>query len=213
MCNLYRNYSSLEEIRRLFRVNRVHPSAGNLAPQSEIYPGYEAPVIRLADDGERELVMMTWGFVLPQQGRSPKWVNNTRDDKVMSSGFWKSSFIERRCLIPASSFAEYHPTVRDEKGHKAVVWFSMTGGSDLPFAFAGIWRHWRGDWKGELREMDCYSMLTTVPNELVRPIHPTRMPVILKPDDYDNWLRAEPADALKLARPFEAGAMTMAIAA
>ena len=97
----------------------MHPSAGNLAPQSEIYPGYEAPVIRLADDGERELVMMAWGFVLPQQGRSPKWVNNTRDDKVMSSGFWKSSFIERRCLIPATSFAEYHPTVRDEKGHKA----------------------------------------------------------------------------------------------
>ena len=194
-------------------MSRVHPSAGNLAPQSEIYPGYEAPVVRLADDSERKLVMMTWGFVLPQQGRSPKWVNNTRDDKVMSSGFWKSSFIERRCLITATSFAEYHPTVRDEKGHKAVVWFSMAGGSDQPFAFAGIWRHWRGDWKGELREMDCYSMLTTAPNELVRPIHPTRMPVILKPDDYENWLRAEPADALKLARPFEAGAMTMAIAA
>ena len=64
-----------------------------------------------------------------------------------------------------------------------------------------MWRHWRGDWKGELREMDCYSMLTTVPNELVRPIHPTRMPVILKAEDYDNWLMAEPADALKLARP------------
>jgi len=38
-----------------------------------------------------------------------------------------------------------------------------------------MWRHWRGDWKGELREMDCYSMLTTMPNDLVRPIHPTRM--------------------------------------
>jgi len=137
MCNLYRNYSSLEEIRRLFKVSRVHPSAGNLAPQSEIYPGYEAPVIRLTDGGECELVMMTWGFVLPQQGRSPKWVNNTRDDKVMSSGFWKSSFIERRCLIPATSFAEYHPAVRNEKGHKAVVWFSMADGSDHPFAFAG----------------------------------------------------------------------------
>jgi len=70
--------------------------------------------------------MMAWGFVLSQLGRSPKWVNNTRDDKVMSSGFWKSSFVERRRLIPATGFAEYHPTGRDEKGHKAVVWFSMT---------------------------------------------------------------------------------------
>lgn len=75
MCNLYRNYSSLEEIRPLFRVSRVHSSAGNLAPHSEIHPGYEAPVIRLADDCERELGMMSWGFVLPQKGRSPKWVS------------------------------------------------------------------------------------------------------------------------------------------
>ena len=74
MCNLYRNYSSLEEIRRLFRVSRVRANAGNLAPQSEIYRGYEASVIRLADSGERELITMTWGFVLPQQERSPKWV-------------------------------------------------------------------------------------------------------------------------------------------
>jgi len=138
VCNLYRNFSNLDEISRLFRVNRIHPNAGNLARQSEIYPGYEAPVIRLTDDRERELVMMSWGFVLPQKGKAPKWVNNTRDDKVMTSGLWKSSFTERRCLIPATSFAEYHPTVRDERGHKAVVWFSMAGDDCTPFAFAGI---------------------------------------------------------------------------
>jgi len=39
------------------------------------------------------------------------------------------------------------------------------------------------------------------------------MPVILTPDDYGRWLTAEPADGLKLARPFDAGAMTIAIAA
>ena len=61
-------------------MSRVHPSAGNLAPQSEIFPGYETPVIRLDNDSERELVMMTWGFVLPQQGRPPKCVTNTHDE-------------------------------------------------------------------------------------------------------------------------------------
>jgi len=61
--------------------------------------------------------------------------------------------------------------------------------------------------------MDCYSMLTTTPNELVRPIHPTRMPVILGPEDYDRWLTAEAADALNLAQPLEAAVMAMAIAA
>jgi len=56
-------------------------------------------------------------------------------------------------------------------------------------------------------------MLTTTPNELVKPIHPTRMPVILQPDDYDTWLTAEPADTLALAKPFDASAMRMALAA
>ena len=40
--------------------------------------------------GARELVTMSWGFVLPQPGKAPRRVTNTRDDKVQSS-FWRGS--------------------------------------------------------------------------------------------------------------------------
>ena len=45
-------------------------------------------------------------------------------------------------------------------------------------------------------------MLTTGPNDFMRPIH-ERMPVILQPDDYDRWLDpAVPAhDATSLLCP------------
>jgi putative SOS response-associated peptidase YedK len=51
--------------------------------------------------------MLTWGFVLLQDGRAPKRVTNTRDDKIKSP-FWSESFKQRRCLVPASSFCEPH---------------------------------------------------------------------------------------------------------
>jgi putative SOS response-associated peptidase YedK len=142
MCNLYSHTTNVEAVRRLFNLCAIASSAGNLPAQPAIFPAYDGPVIRQVD-GERELSMMHWGFILPQRDKAPKVVNNTRDDKATSSGFWKSSFEERRCLIPASSFAEYHPNNRDENGHKTVVWFAMKGDEQRPpFAFAGIWRTW-----------------------------------------------------------------------
>ena len=211
MCNLYSKTTNVEAMRRLFKVGKVDSSAANLPSQPSIFPAYDGPVIRL-HEGERELSMMHWGFILPQNDKSPKVVKNARDDKVRTSNFWKSSFEQRRCLIPATSFAEYHPTHKDEKGHKTVVWFSLKGDEPRPpFTFAGIWRSWRGNYKDELREMNLYSMLTTTPNELVKPIHPTRMPVILNPDDYEQWLSGSPDEAVKLLQPFPPDLMRIAL--
>ncbi len=70
MCNLYSHISNVEAIRRLFKVDGVHSSASNLPQQPSIFPAYDAPVVRLSG-GRRELVMMRWGFLLPQQGKSP----------------------------------------------------------------------------------------------------------------------------------------------
>ncbi len=211
MCNLYSITTNVEAIRSLFNVSRVDASAGNLPSLPAIFPAYDAPVIRLIDR-ERELSMMHWGFILPQRDKAPKVVNNTRDDKATTSRFWKSSFEERRCLIPASSFAEYHPKNRDKNGHKTVVWFAMKGDEPRPpFAFAGIWRAWKGNYKGELREMNVYSMMTTTPNEVVKPIHPSRMPVILNAGDYETWLAGSPDEATKLFKPLPAERMHFAM--
>ena len=64
MCNLYSQTRNVEAIRRLFRV--PHNRAPDVVPQRAIFPGWAAHVIRKAEDGERELVPMSWGFVLLQ---------------------------------------------------------------------------------------------------------------------------------------------------
>jgi putative SOS response-associated peptidase YedK len=47
------------------------------------------------------------------------------------------------------------------------------------FAFAGIWRLWTGERKGETSEHTLFAFLTTASNDVARPIHAKAMPVLL----------------------------------
>ena len=149
MCNLYCMTRNREAIIRLFRVS--HNRATAIEPLPGIFPGHAAPVIRQTVDGERELVMLSWGFVLQQQGRAPKRVTNVRDDKIRTSAFWRQLFEERRCLVPASSFCEPNGDIKPATWH----WFALMGEDPRPlFAFPGILRRYRGPIKkdGDLVE-------------------------------------------------------------
>ena len=103
MCNLYSQTRNVEAIRRLFQI--LDNRTSRIEPQPAIFPGWTAPVIRMAEEGERELVPMSWGFVLLQDGKAPRRVTNVRDDKILTSRFWTPSFQQRRSLVPASATA------------------------------------------------------------------------------------------------------------
>jgi putative SOS response-associated peptidase YedK len=212
MCNLYSNTMAKDAMRQLFAVDASHDALGNAEPLAAIFPKGMAPIVGLNDDGGRWLRPAHWGFVMPQLSKKtgkpiqPKAVNNARDDKLRTSGFWKTSFDERRCLIPATSFCE-------TKGHNPAtyVWFGVTGeGKRPPFALAGVWRAYKGNYGGgDLREMITSSMVTTTPNDLVKDTHPDRMPMILAPEDYAQWLTGTPDEAFALIRPFLAERMVI----
>lgn len=204
MCNLYSMTRVPEAVRRMFAVS--HNRAANFEPARAIFPGYEAPVVRTAADGERELVTMNWGFVLQQQERAPRRVTNVRDDKILTSPFWKPSFAQRRCLVPASSYCE-------PKGEKPATWhwFAVHGDEPRPlFAFPGIWMRYRGPLKknGESVDQEVFAFMTTEPNALTASINHERMPVLITdPADFDTWLSAPIDRAFQLARSYAAEQM------
>lgn len=204
MCNLYSMTRSRDEVRHWFGVSDNRAAA--FEPTNAIFPGYPAPIIRLAADGERELAVQSWGFVLLQQGRAPKRVTNVRDDKILSSSFWKPSFEQRRCLVPASSYCE-------PKGEKPAIWhwFAINGDVSRPlFAFPGIWRTYTGPLKkdGANVTLDVFAFMTTEPNALTASINHERMPVLLSTNEqFDTWLKGSPKEAFELARQFPAEAM------
>lgn len=162
MCNLYSMTRVPEEVRRMFGV--AHNRAATFDPKAAIFPGYQAPIVRKAADGDRELAVFNWGFVLLQKGRAPRRVTNVRDDKILQSPFWRTSFEQRRCLVSASSYCE-------PKGEKPATWhwFALQGGEERPlFAFPGVWTRYRGPLKkdGETVEQDVFAFMTTAPNAL-----------------------------------------------
>jgi putative SOS response-associated peptidase YedK len=200
MCNLYSLNKKRDAVAQFFRVS--HNRARAFEPTSAIFPRHVAPVVRQAADGDREIVSMSWGFMLLQQGRAPRPVTNVRDDKILTSSFWKTSFEERRCLVPASSFCEPNGNVKPATWH----WFSITGDEARPlFAFPGIWRRYKGPVKkdGPNVDIETYAFLTTTPNALVSKINHERMPVLLtREEEFGTWLRAPAEEAFALAREY-----------
>ena len=179
MCNLYRLDASQDEIAALFG---ARSTGGNAA--SEVYPGYPGLVV-----AEGALRSMVWGFPLAQLSKrtgeplKPRPVNNARTDKL-DSFMWRYSFEERRCLIPLTAWAE----AEGPKGAMTRTWLSLP---DRPiFACAGIWRA-SEEWG------DCYSMVMTDAVGGAAEVH-DRMPVILRPDDYERWQHAATEEARSL---------------
>jgi putative SOS response-associated peptidase YedK len=149
---------------------------------------------------------MSWGFVLPQPSKAPRRVTNVRDDKILSSRFWRPSFEQRRCLVPASSYCE-----PDSNRPAGWHWFALRGDEERPlFAFPGIWQRWQGQVKkdGPAVDVETYAFLTTEPNDLTRSINHERMPVLLAGDDqFDTWLSGSTDDAFALAKSFDPARM------
>lgn len=184
MCNLYKMTKTVDEVARLFK--GIADPPGNAG--ETVYPGYPGYVV--ADGIVRQ---MTWGFPFAAIGKSgkklkPKPVNNARSDKLQT-GFWRSSFEARRCIIPVTGFCE----AEGVKGAKTRTWFSLPD-QEL-FAVAGIWRD-TAEWGL------AYSMVMTEACDRVGGIH-DRMPVILSPNDWEEWLNANSDDALNLCRPYQ----------
>ena len=179
MCNLYSMTRNREAILRLFRISDNRAVAVDQLPA--IFPGYQAPVIAENVDGERELILMNWGFMLLKKDRAPGRVTNVRDDKIRTSNFWRQSFEQRRCLVPATSYCE-------PKGEKPATWhwFALKGDEPRPlFAFPGVWTRYTGPTRkgGEKVDLEVFAFMTTEPNALTASINHERMPVLLSDPD------------------------------
>jgi putative SOS response-associated peptidase YedK len=199
VCNLYNVTRNKEAIAELFRA-QLPFEVPEVA--SHIYPRKAGYIIRRVD-GALVLDAKTWGIPCRLKGKRPgtfvtNWVTNVRN---LSSPFWRSALASpmNRCLVPFERFAEPRPG-KDAEGRPAQWWFHLPG-SEMA-AFAGIWRPFTVEIKGEQVSGEAFAFLTCEPNPLVAPLHPKAMPVILHPEDYDKWLCGEADDACSLAAPF-----------
>src|SRR5215475_11295042 len=199
-----------EAIGRLFRFT----GGWNQLRVPAVFPDQRAPIIRRKPGAadEREMVAARWGMPTPpsllKPGQIDRGVTNIRNT---SSAHWRGWLKPaNRCLVPATSFCE--PTdLTGPDGKKIWTWFALSDDRPL-FAFAGLWCTWRGV-RGTKKAPDegehqLFGFLTTMPNNVVRPVHSKAMPVVLTtPEECDAWLTADPTEALSLQRPLPDAAL------
>lgn len=169
-----------------------------------IPPGTDVPVVRAHSSHDaasrRECVLLRWGLVPAWARDAREPIVNARAESVAEKPSFRQAFRQRRCLVPASGFYEWHATGRVRK-----PWLLQRTGRE-PFCFAGIWDRWQG---GEGPPRETFAMITMAPNELMAPIH-SRMPLILTEDKWPAWLdpaHEDPAHLSSLLAPWPASAM------
>ena len=152
---------------------------------------------------DQQIQVMEWGLI-------PEWISvrsDSREDikeayikaidwrqKTMNARcetlFEKKTFSEpvlkRRCLIPSTGYFEYHHNADNSK----TPYFLHIKNEEI-FSMAGIWNKWINPITK--REIQTFSLITTVANPLVSEIHnggnfAGRMPLILSHEDEEKWL-------------------------
>jgi len=187
MCGRFAFYSPSEATAALFGVD----GSMVVEPRYNIAPTQPIVVVREGDKG-RELAPMRWGLL-------PSWVKdrpdfplliNARAEGIAQKPSFRAAFKRRRCLVPASGFYEWQASGAKTK---QPYWIAPQSGGLI--AFAGLWETWIGADGGEI---DTAAIVTRQANAALQPIH-HRMPVILNPDAYDDWLDPDQQDVVRLA--------------
>ena len=170
-------------------------------PRYNIAPSQPAAVV--PNQPQPRVEFYRWGLI-PSWAADPAVGNrmiNARAESLARKPSFRTALRRRRCLVPADGFFEWR---REPGGAKTPIYVRLRSGR--PFAFAGLWDEWHDPDGAPLRT---FTIITTDPNDLLRPIH-NRMPVILREEDYRAWLapgEREPPALLELLRPYPAEAM------
>lgn len=166
-------------------------------PSYNVAPTQSVPVVT-ADGFE----LMRWGLV-------PQWAQslnvgysmiNAVAETLAEKPTYKGPLQHARCVVPASGFYEW----LSAEGGKVPYYFRLRHRE--VFGFAGLFVR-RKDSEGQV--MKSFTIITTRPNEMVRPIH-NRMPAILRQEDEAVWLDSaltDPADVMSLLGPYDADDM------
>jgi putative SOS response-associated peptidase YedK len=197
MCGRYTHKLSWQQIVELYRLTLPDEKPDTLGPSYNVAPTDVMPIVRPAGNG-RELVMAGWGLVpfwmkAQALGRQAYATFNARADKIQAAPTFREPFRKRRCLVPATGWYEWQKIdARTKQPHH----FRPKA---RPFAFAGVYDVWKGDGRAAITS---FSIVTTEAATSTAPYH-DRMPMVLEESQFEDWMRAPPAEAAKMMKPYD----------
>jgi putative SOS response-associated peptidase YedK len=185
MCGRYvsRDQAAIEREFHI-RVSNPFERVYNAAPTMQL------PVIRAMPTGPaagpavREAVAMRWGLVPGwwSQPAPPTSTINARSEEAAAKPMWRQAVRHFRALVPALGWYEWQV----HRGVKQPFYIHPDG--DEGVCFAGLWSE-RSGADGQVQLS--FAILTRAASAALAPVH-DRMPVVLPPATYDEWLAPWP---------------------
>jgi putative SOS response-associated peptidase YedK len=180
MCGRFARGYTWKEVQEWLRLASA-TDVDQLAFSYNVAPTQNSPVIRVNEDGRKEISMARWGLI-PFWAEDPSIGNrmiNARADAVASKPAFRNAFKERRCLVPISGFYEWQKI----SGSKVKQpWYIYPAVGKI-MCLAGLWERWdKGD-----KPLDTFTIITTEANAFIEPLH-DRMPVVICAVDVDRWM-------------------------
>ncbi|MCS7197202.1 MAG: SOS response-associated peptidase [Candidatus Bipolaricaulota bacterium] len=195
MCGRFALTLSADQIEARFGL----PPPAQYKPRYNIAPMQEILAL-LSDAQGRRLEHLRWGLI-PHWAKDPTIAQkliNARAETLWEKPSFRDAVRRRRCLIIADGFYEWRQT---PQGKKTPVYVRLK--SREPFGFAGLWESWNSP---DGQTLKTCTIITTEPNELLKPIH-NRMPVIVPKEYEELWLDPSPrarAELERVLRPYRA---------
>jgi len=150
-------------------------------------PMRTARIIALDPSGERQLMLMRWGFDAPWE--KSKLVIHARCETIDGKPTFREAFTKgRRGILVCRTFNE-----GEEVGGKTRQ-YVITPKDGRPVAVAVIWQQ---ETMPSGQAIRTFAMATTPSNRLIGRIT-DRMPAVLQPGDWSKWLGEEPATPAEL---------------
>jgi putative SOS response-associated peptidase YedK len=223
MCGRFALYTPPARIARYFGATLAESVDGERAPSWNVAP--TDPVLGVRDrparlpeqnpqdegvaeaggEPERVLMSLRWGLIpwWSKDAKSGSRLFNARGETVATRASFREAFRERRIIVPADGFYEWHKT---KTGARQPHYFSRADGQ--PLAFAGLAERWRDKNAGpDAPVVRSCTVITATAGPDMAGIH-DRMPVILDPATFDIWLDPANEDVEELRaflRPPPAG--------
>lgn len=196
MCGRFALTHSFEEMVDWY--NLIVPANNNeMAPPPRYNIAPTQPIMMIEDGHQgRKHLLVRWGLM-------PGWVKdpdkftlliNARSETASEKPSFRNAMRHRRTLVPVSGFFEWRRTGKKSQPY----WVRPRKGGLM--TIAGLMETWAG---ADGTEIDTGCLLTTHANESFSKIH-HRLPVIIKPENFDCWLdcmNSEPRDVSDLFEP------------
>ncbi len=145
--------------------------------------GFAHPEVPIITNQESLITTGQWGL-LPDFATDISFAKNTLNARAETISEKPSfaPYMHQRCLVLSDGFYEWQ--WHNVLGTNKQKYFITTAQQSM--VMAGIWSKWQ--------DQITFAIVTTHANDLMSEIHNTkkRMPVVLKPTDFNDWLQGAP---------------------